>query len=259
MVSEKPETWKCRNAWYCIIALVFFQFIILFWLRFAARSSPAFSQWWASPFGTGAVYLLADSLWVLLAVIFSRVNTIRGFLEVSGLRRGLSIFGWLAAWVAIVIAIIDDYVVSQGMAAHSNVHNPDLHDIFSFAWCYFILSAVVIAPLCEEVMTRGFLYPAFRGSYNVLITIVIIICFSAYFHWNIISNSLLASGILCALWILLCVVREKAGSLWDCLLCHAVYNLVGIHHLISSIVVMIILLPFIVRPIFRRGGEQVQK
>lgn len=71
IVAEKQLAWKSRDAWFCILALIVSQFVILFWLRFTARSSPAFDHWWASSFGTGVIYLVYDALWVLIALWFS--------------------------------------------------------------------------------------------------------------------------------------------------------------------------------------------
>jgi membrane protease YdiL (CAAX protease family) len=257
IVATKQETWKTRDAWFCVLALIISQFVILFWLRFAARSSPAFDHWWASSFGTGVIYLIQDALWLFFTLWFSRVEAVRDFLEPAGLRRGVSLIGWGAAWLAIVIALIDGYGASKGWTALSRGPYPAGYRAFGVTWCYFSLSAVLIAPFCEEIATRGFLYRAFRVRYSPLVTTVIIICFSAYFHWSSVSRSLFTFGCLASLCALLCIVRERTGSLWDCLFCHAVYNLVGIHLWIPAIVVVILFLPFIIRPIFDRRREAI--
>ena len=256
-VAEKHEAWKSRDAWFCVLMLIVFQFVILFWLRFAARSSPAFDHWWASSFGTGVIYVIQDALWVFVALWFSRVNALRDFLEPAGLRQGLSIFGWCAAWLAIAIAFVDAYGASRGLTTSSKQHHPAGYGAFSVAWCYFTLSAILIAPFCEEVATRGFLYRAFRGRYSFIVTMVIIICFSAYFHWSSVSGSVFTFGCLASLWTLLCIVRERTGSLWDCLLCHGVYNLVGMHLWIPAVIVVALFLPVVMHPIWAKRRENI--
>ena len=256
-VAEKQGAWKSRDAWFCALALIGFQVIMLFWLRVAARSSPAFDHWWASPFGTGVIYLISDAAWLVAPLWFSRVEAVRDFLEPAGLRRGFTVFGWCAAWLAIGIALIDAYGASKGWTAASRVHHAAGYAGFTAAWCYFTLLAVVIAPFCEEVATRGFLYRAFRGRYSFLITTVLIICFSAFFHRSSVLRSLFTFGCLAALWLLLCVVRGRTGSLWDCLLCHAVYNLVGTHLWIPAVVVVLLILPIVVRPHCTKRRETV--
>lgn len=254
-VAEKQGAWKTRDAWFCVLGLIVSQSVLLFWLRLGARSSPAFSHWWATAFGSGVIYIIQDALWLFVALWFSRVEAVRDFLEPAGLRRGVSVFGWGAAWLAIAVSFIDGYGASKGWTASSKLHQPASYGSFSMTWCYFTLSAVLIDPFCEEVVTRGFLYRAFRGRYSPLVTTVIIICFSAYFHWGSVSRSAFTFGCLASLWALLCIVRERTSSLWDCLLCHAVYNLGGIYHSIPTIIVMILFLLFVMRLIF--GKQRV--
>jgi membrane protease YdiL (CAAX protease family) len=250
IVTDKQGTWKSRDAWFCVLVLIVSQFILLFWLRLGARSNPAFSHWWGTAFGSGLVFIVQDTLWLFVALWFSRINAIRDFLGPAGLLRGVDMFGWCAAWLAIAISFIDGYGASKGWTASSRQPHLAGYGAFSVTWCYFTLEAVLIAPFCEEVVTRGFLYRAFRGRYSPLVTTVIIICFSAYFHWSSVSQSVFTFGCLALLWALLCIVRERTGSLWDCLLCHAVYNLGGMYHSIPSIIVMILFLPFVLHPIF---------
>jgi membrane protease YdiL (CAAX protease family) len=250
--EEKQGIWKIRDAWFCVLTLVGLQFVILTWLRFAARNSPAFDHWWASPFGTGVIYLIQDALWVFVAIWFSRVNVIQDFLEPAGLRLSVSIFGWCSAWLAIFIVITGNFGASKGLTEPSGTQNFATYGTINLSRCYFILSAVLVAPFCEEVATRGFLFPAFRSRYNFVVTTTIIICFSAYFHWSTISHSLFTFGCLASLWILLCIVREKTRSLWDCLFCHAVYNLVVLHFWISAIVIVLLFLPIVMRHIYSK-------
>jgi membrane protease YdiL (CAAX protease family) len=257
-IAKRQSTWKSRDAWLCVLVLIVFWSIIEFWLRSAARSSPAFSHWRATPFGKGVTDIIGNALWVFVALWFSRVEAVRDFLAPAGLRRCVSIFGWCAAWLAIAIAFIDAYGASRGLTASSRQHHPTGRGWSYFmAWPYFTLSRVVIAPFCEEVTTRGFLYPAFRRSYSFLASTVIIICFSAYFHFGSVWHSLFTFGCLASMWALLCIVRERTGSLWDCLLCHAVYNLAVLQLWIPAVVVEILFLPFIMRRIWAKRRETV--
>ncbi len=247
--SKEQVTWKSRDAWLCILALLFFDFALRVCLDSTARSSPAFSHWWASSFGRGTIYTVQDAMWLFVALWFSRIKTVRDFLEPAGLQRRISFFGWCSAWLAIAIALIDGYGGSNGWTA---VTTHAVYDTFSVAWCFFALSAVLIAPFCEEVVTRGFLYRAFRGHYSPMAAMVIIICFSAYFHRSSVLRSSFTFVCLASLWILLCIVREKTHSLWDCLLCHAAYNAVGSHFLKGTVVAMLLFLPFVAYPILER-------
>jgi membrane protease YdiL (CAAX protease family) len=255
-VVEKQCVWKSRDAWFCVLTLIVLQFVLLFWLRFAARCSPAFDHWWAMPFGKGVVYIVFDVLWLSAALWFSHVEDAREFFEPAGLRRGITLLGWCAALLAVAIAVIDIYGASKGLTASSRHVPHDDYGTFS-VWCYFTLSAVLISPFCEEVATRGFLFRAFRGRFGFLTTTAIILCFSAYFHWSSVSRSLFTFGCLASLWVLLCFVREKTGSLWDCLFCHAVYNLVVSGLWIPATIMLITFLPFIVRRFLSKRQETI--
>ena len=250
-IAKRQSTWKSRDAWLCVLALIVFWSIIVLSLRFA------------TPIGKGVLDIIGNALWVFVPLWFSRVEAVRDFLEPAGLRRAVSIFGWCAAWLAIAIAFIGAYGGSRGLTASSRLHHGIGFDAsgggwsFFMAWPYFTLSRVVIGPFCEEVTTRGFLYPAFRGSYSFLASTVIIICFSTYYHFGSVWHSLFIFGCLASLWALLCIVRERTGSLWDCLLCHAVYNLAVLQLWISAVVVLILFLPFIMGQIWAKRRETI--
>jgi len=250
--SDNQVTWKSRDAWFCVLALIVSQSIILFCLRLGARSSLAFSDWLGTASGSGFTVVVQGGLWLFFAFWFSRVEAIRDFLGPAGLRQGVNIFGWCAAWLAIGIAFIDGYGVSRGLTASTRQPHPVGYDASRVAWWFFAVKSILIVPLYEEAVTRGFLYRAFRARYGFLLTTVFIIVFSAYFHWGSVSRSLFSFGCLALLWALLCVVRERTGSLWSCLLCHAVYNSVGIHLWLPTMVVMVLFLPFVARSIL--GG-----
>ena len=83
---------------------------------------------------------------------------------------------------------------------------------------------VLLAPLFEESIYRGFLYKAFRGSYSIPVSSVLIIAWTCYTHWNQYSHSLAAAFDLSLLTLVQCYLREKSGSLWDCILCHMAFN-----------------------------------
>src|SRR5579859_4167688 len=100
--TEKRKIWRIRDAWFCVVTLAILQFVIFTWLRFAAHKSPAFDEWWASPFGTAVIYLIQDVLWIFVAIWFSRINAIQEFLHPAGLKQHFQFLGWCAALLAII-------------------------------------------------------------------------------------------------------------------------------------------------------------
>jgi membrane protease YdiL (CAAX protease family) len=82
---------------------------------------------------------------------------------------------------------------------------------------------VLLTAFYEETVTRGFLYRAFRGSYQVFASIVCVLLFVGYFHWGLTAQPL-AFVLLLIGAVLLCMIREWTGSIWNCILFHAAYN-----------------------------------
>ena len=194
--SDNGVTWKARDAWLCVLALIVGQFVIFFWLRFGARGSHAFSAWLETASGSAFTVVVEGGLWLFSALWFSRVPTVRAFLEPAGLKHDLNMVGWCAACVAIGIALIDGYGVSRGLTASSKQPHPMGYDAVGAAWRFYVLKSVIIDPFFEEAVTRGFLYRAFRGSYGPILSTFLVVGFSAYFHWGSVSRSMFTFGCL---------------------------------------------------------------
>jgi membrane protease YdiL (CAAX protease family) len=83
-----------------------------------------------------------------------------------------------------------------------------------------IIVTAVIAPLCEEVYFRGFLYPAFRKSFGVVIGIFLSSIVFAAAHLDIYSFF----PIMIIGWIL-AFMYEKTKSIFPAIFLHSIYNL----------------------------------
>lgn len=90
-------------------------------------------------------------------------------------------------------------------------------------WWLYAAEVVLLTPFYEETVMRGFLYKAFRGSYGVLASIAVILCANTWFHWGLISEPLSFAMVNLGA-LLLCLIRERTGSLWNCILFHCAYN-----------------------------------
>ena len=89
---------------------------------------------------------------------------------------------------------------------------------------FFLAPLVLLAPLFEESIYRGFLYKAFRGSYSMKVSMALIVAWTVNTHWSQYSHSWIAALGLSILTIVQCYLREKSNSLWDCIICHFTYN-----------------------------------
>ena len=79
---------------------------------------------------------------------------------------------------------------------------------------------------------RGFLYRAFRGSYSVRLSMLLILGVVAWTHSNQ-FHSWVAALDLSALTILQCYLRER-GNLRDCIASHLVFNLTWAANVIGT-------------------------
>jgi len=83
--------------------------------------------------------------------------------------------------------------------------------------------AVIIAPFCEELFFRGFLYPAFKKKMRVLPAMFLSSILFAVFHFEpAVLILLLGMGFVLAF------IYEKTGSLIPSILLHLLYNLAAI-------------------------------
>jgi len=70
---------------------------------------------------------------------------------------------------------------------------------------------------------RGFLYRAFRGSYSIQLSTVLMVGSMSLTHSNQFYHSWVAAADLSALTILQCFLRER-GTLRDCIASYLTYN-----------------------------------
>jgi membrane protease YdiL (CAAX protease family) len=81
---------------------------------------------------------------------------------------------------------------------------------------------IVVAPLCEEIFFRGFLYRILRGRMGLWPAVVIDGSLFGAVHLT--SGGPLAVAVIAPLGFLLCLVYERSGSLYPCIALHALNN-----------------------------------
>lgn len=91
-----------------------------------------------------------------------------------------------------------------------------------------IIAACVFAPIIEEVIFRGYLYPVIkRYTEPVIAAIFTGVIFGAIHGqiWAVIPLSIFG--------ILLALLYEKSGSIWTCILCHAMFNSFNVYCMLT--------------------------
>ncbi|HUA67399.1 MAG TPA: type II CAAX endopeptidase family protein [Candidatus Saccharimonadales bacterium] len=221
-----PEyRWSPKAALKCIGTIILLDFIVSFILGGFEHRSSSFREWRFGGFGFFSGSLLYYIVELIAVIYFARTDTFASFCKAVGLDRKPTNLVWFGVVAALAIRMVGHFVLIHGWS--NGVRD---YDILSFKSTfgperYFFLGPLLLlAPLFEESMYRGFLYRAFRGSWSLGISMVMIVAWIAWTHWSQYSVSWIAALDLSMLTILQCYLREKSDSLWDCIFCHMAFN-----------------------------------
>jgi len=89
---------------------------------------------------------------------------------------------------------------------------------------YLLVILLLVGPVFEEIIMRGFLYRAFRESYGIILSVSTMVLVTTLTHWGVMTASLWMFLLLAVLQAILCLILEKTRNLWNCIACHFVYN-----------------------------------
>lgn len=210
--------WSHRDAWKCALALIAcFLFLWGFWWYGGwvwYRSDSSFCAWIVRYY-TQIWMTIQGILWLLIGYRLSKATSLRNFFSNVGLGQRPTFIGLFIAWALIGM----ECVQARLTFGH---------------WTYTCPSqplAVRLLPglsaLYEEIIVRGFMYRAFRRSYGVFPSTLSILALSELLH-IFVFRSLGDVIVFTITSILLCQVRERSLSLWNCVLGHAVWNAVAV-------------------------------
>jgi membrane protease YdiL (CAAX protease family) len=217
--------WSARDAWKCLGMMLVFSVVLELARLGLIFHFPGFRSWFASGFGFFLGGVLHYGAGLLVVVYFARTETPAAFWNGFGLDRKPSQNAWFGVAMVLIMRLFGHFMRVHGLG--KGVPN---HVIYDFKHTpgperfVFLVTPLVLAPLFEEPIYRGFLYKAFRGSYSVGISMALIIAWTINTHWPQYSHSWLAAFELSAFAVLLCYLREKSDSLWDCIICHVIFN-----------------------------------
>lgn len=89
---------------------------------------------------------------------------------------------------------------------------------------------------------RGVVYRAFRGTFHLLPSMLLVVGVQTWFHWGLVSQDLVALFSLTIGGVALCLIREHTRSAWNCVLFHALYNAAMLRQWSLCVIGMIIAL-----------------
>ena len=177
--------------------------------------------------------LLSNIIFLIVgAVIFTLASFSRGRQpkHVFGLRKRsqkyiiiITMAGMFVAYIAVFIgSIISSFLLSTGEPKKENLQeivqtlmtNDDISLKIAIA-----LSAIIFAPLIEEVIFRGYLYPVIKRFSHPIFSCVITSLLFAVIHSNL--EGLIPLFLLA---IVLTIFYEISKSIWVPILMHACFN-----------------------------------
>jgi len=214
--------WSARDAWKCIGMILVFGVVLFLVNRVLDLQFPSF-------YGSGFGYFFRDilhyTICLLVAAYFARTESLTSFWKGFGLDRKPSNYVWCGVVMALIIRFFSHFMLIHGWG--KGVSHYDLNSFrntLGFERYFFLAPSLLLAPLFEESIYRGFLYKAFRGSYSMAASTALIVAWTANTHWSQYFHSLLAAFDLSILTIVQCYLRERSDSLWDCIFCHFAFN-----------------------------------
>lgn len=177
-----------------------------------------------------AVYLLTLIIVLSVPWLLKRRPTSK---ETLGLQRlpswkdiGLAPAGFVVYMVGSVVLLAIISTVIPGFDAEQVQQNgfEDIGQRYEYILAFATL--VVIAPLAEEILFRGYLYGKIRSKVPMWMAIVLVSGLFAAVHgqWNVALD-------VFALSIVLCLLRETTGSIWSGVLLHMIKNGVAFYFL----------------------------
>jgi membrane protease YdiL (CAAX protease family) len=217
--------WSARDAWKCLGMFFIIRFVMGGVYFALDLHFPGFYSWRGSGFGSFSASVLYYSIGLLIAAYFARTETLASFWKGFGLDHKPSDYVWFGIVAALTIRFFGHFMMAHGWGA--GVSDYDIiafKKTIGFERYFFLLPTIILAPIFEEAIYRGFLYKAFRGSYPIVLSTILIIAWTTNTHWRYFSHSWIAALDLSTLTVVQCYLREKSDSLWDSILCHFAFN-----------------------------------
>jgi CAAX amino terminal protease family. len=206
---------------------ILFEFIMIEMWRGIGMLVPQFRHFSRSGAGHFVFALVQDTVQILIMLYFARTDSWQPFLKACGLTKGPSQYVWFGVAAALIIRTVGHLTVTSHLSRGATTtslrgfaHSTGIEQIL-------YLAPELIAPFAEEMYMRGFFYRAFRGSCSVMASTLLILGITMLAHLDQVHRSWIAAVDIGALTIIQCFLRERTGNLWDCILCHLVFNATG--------------------------------
>jgi membrane protease YdiL (CAAX protease family) len=194
--------------------------LVAFW-KFSIR----FRYWVDTPVGTFSIVGVGGLAAFLVVILFSHPRSLLDLLslfEFQSIRRGITYFALVAGFVLGITGVFLARIKMARFAETYVLTKPFIHQPGPEK--YLLAIILLVGPIFEEIIMRGFLYRAFRKSYGISQSISAIVLVATLTHWGVMTASLWTFSLLAILQVVLCIILEKTRNLWNCIACHIIYN-----------------------------------
>lgn len=140
-------------------------------------------------------------------------------------KRPTDVIWWLpfVTWLAYMVATIIVALFAKALlpwvdqTQEQDVGFADL--TFAYEYVFAFIALVVLPPIAEELLFRGYLFGRLRGRLGFWMTTLLVSVLFGLVHgqWNVGIDTAVLS-------IFLCILREKTGTVWASMAVHAIKN-----------------------------------
>ena len=218
------------------------QYVVVWSLKLA-KWMGADVGWVNSPLGTMIITILMYAISLTLIIVVpwrlnKKFKSSREELGLSGLPTwtdvGLAPAGFVAYLVLanIFVGLMSmfawfDATQKQEVGYDTYLTGPDR--IFAF------VSLVVVAPIAEELIFRGWLYGKMRARLNVWVSVLIVSVFFGLMHMGMDADGgivgLNVAVNVFGMSIVMCAIREITGTIWSGIFLHMIKNAIAFYFL----------------------------
>lgn len=237
--AAKPVPWSPWLAVFFVLALYFVSqavaaVLVGIWPNLHHWTSAETTSWLNSSLYAQFFYMLFSSI-IVLAAVYQFLRLYGKNLRTISFRRprlsdpGVGIATSLLYYPVYFVAIALAGALIPGLNTNQ-AQQLGLHPVGTMQLVFTFIALVVIPPIMEETLFRGFLYTSLkkgmRGLYAALLTSAIFASAHLQFGsgapllWSAAIDTFILSMFL--VWL-----REKTGSLWASMTLHALKNLVA--------------------------------
>jgi len=217
-----------------LIGIIIGQLFIGILMYSALGSSFSDNPLWMTIY-TAASYTITCFIVIFLPATYrnSKLSIVKKDLGLLGMLRwrdiGLAIVGFVAFYFLATLltnvfsAIFPWFEANQAQ----NIGFTNLID--PYARFLAVISLVLIVPVAEELLFRGWLYTKIRKHANLWITTLLVSALFALVHgaWNV-------GIVVFAMSIIMCLLREFTGTIWSSIFIHILKNALALFILLQN-------------------------